>query len=424
MFFLAGLLGMMALGSVMIVSTAPVEGDVHDAHDSDGDDPKDEGAEDLLSAAGTVEVSDDVADDGSPDDALPVEFLSLEGISDEGVSDEGVAGEEDQASDAILEDRLPDVSEAPDDFMLDTPDVSAPLPEEHPYAGSLFARLGIINLDDPMEDAEEGASSAETSFDGVDVMDFWSGGAGDDHASGHGGADVLSGQAGADTLLGGMGGDTLEGGAGDDLLMGEAGGDAIYAGDGADTLVGGIGKDSLQGDDGDDVLLGGSGDDALFGREGGDTLIGGSGTDSLFGGAGHDLIDGTHFVDDGAGPDLEVGARDYLNGGDGDDTIAVGSDDVVHGGTGADTMILGSWMTGESAELLDFDAAEDQIVIVYDDSGEGLPELDIRISSDDPDVTEILLDGEVLTTLPTEGAPTLDALVLVGESVAAQLALA
>lgn len=74
---------------------------------------------------------------------------------------------------------------------------------------------------------------------------------------------------------------------------------------------------------------------------------------------------------------------------------------------------------------LDYDVAEDQLVIVFDDSaGCPEPELDMRVSGDDPDTTEITLDGTVLARLPTETAPPLSSIVLVGESDAVALGLA
>ena len=87
--------------------------------------------------------------------------------------------------------------------------------------------------------------------------------------------------------------------------------------------------------------------------------------------------------------------------------------------------VLGDWFTGAASELVDFDAGEDQIVIVYDDSdGAEEPEIEIRVSASDPAMTEIVMDGQVLSFMPTEDAPPIEALVLVGESVAAQMALA
>lgn len=76
------------------------------------------------------------------------------------------------------------------------------------------------------------------------------------------------------------------------------------------------------------------------------------------------------------------------------------------------------------ADPLDYDAEEDQLVIVYDDSAGGPePELEISAREDDPDTTDIRLGGTVLASLPTAEAPPLSSIVLVGESDAAGLDL-
>ncbi|SNS63572.1 hypothetical protein [Antarctobacter heliothermus] len=78
----------------------------------------------------------------------------------------------------------------------------------------------------------------------------------------------------------------------------------------------------------------------------------------------------------------------------------------------------------EPVERLDYDATEDQLLIVFDDSTPGSePELELRISKDDPDTTEIRLGDRVLAHLPTDEAPPLSSLILVGESDAAALGL-
>lgn len=74
---------------------------------------------------------------------------------------------------------------------------------------------------------------------------------------------------------------------------------------------------------------------------------------------------------------------------------------------------------------LDYDADEDQLLIVFDDSAAGPdPELELRISEGDPSTTEVRVGDAVLARLPTVGAPPLSAIVLVGESDAAALGLA
>lgn len=70
-------------------------------------------------------------------------------------------------------------------------------------------------------------------------------------------------------------------------------------------------------------------------------------------------------------------------------------------------------------QFTDFDQREDQLMVVFDDSeGEESPELEIRLSEGDENTTELVVGGIVVATLPTEDAPVLDAIVLVGESAA------
>ena len=75
-----------------------------------------------------------------------------------------------------------------------------------------------------------------------------------------------------------------------------------------------------------DYIDAGDGDDTIYGEGGDDTLIGNAGADHIYGEAGNDVIDG------GALPD-------FLDGGDGSDVIHGGDDaDVLIGGKGNDTL--------------------------------------------------------------------------------------
>ncbi len=304
---------------------------------------------------------------------------------------------------------------------------------------ALFARMGLINAHDP-DDTDFEMPEAELNgpgeiLEGSDEDDTLIGTVGIDLLGGAAGDDLIDGGFSDDELVGGDGNDTIEGGDGQDSLHGEDGRDALHGGAGADQLYGHQGDDWLYGgadDDamhgglGDDLLDGEDGDDALHGREGADTLRGGTGQDTLFGGWDNDLLSGVERDETGQDTD----GRDYLNGGDGDDTIEIGAGDIVTGGDGEDVMILGDWAMGadidEAAQLMDYDASEDQLVIVFDDSDETAeePEVTLQPSPDNPDVTEILLDGTVISTLPTTDAPPLEAIVLMGQSAAESLALA
>ena len=81
-------------------------------------------------------------------------------------------------------------------------------------------------------------------------------------------------------------------------------------------------------------------------------------------------------------------------------------------------------------DVLGFDPAEEHLVVLYDDSlydddaDAPDPQLDMRPRAEDPDWMYILLDGAVVASLPTQEAPPLSAIVLMGESAAAALQLA
>ena len=248
-----------------------------------------------------------------------------------------------------------------------------------------------------------------TAGSGNDVL---TGGAGDDELYGGDGYDYLLGGSGDDTLYGGDGLDNLYGGDGDDTLYGGDDDDTLDGGDGDDWLYGGDNNDRLTGGGGDDVLDGGAGDDyALFGYSsavvdltldvtaapywkqdsngdwtqtgatsedyrrfqidisaagdgsdietdyfrnienfeitagsGNDFLDGGDGKDTLYGGAGTDYLlgyDGDDTLYGGAGTDYLLGydGDDTLYGGDGDDTLVGGDDnDILDGGAGDDIL--------------------------------------------------------------------------------------
>ncbi|CUH78098.1 calcium-binding protein [Tropicibacter naphthalenivorans] len=348
MFFLAGLLGMMALGSVAIVSTysPELDGDADDQADTPEDDPQE------LESAPTGSLFEQM-----------------------GLINMPVDGADDEVSEDI---------------------------HQQPEPGSIAV----------------GTDEADT-MTGTDATDLMGGMDGDDLLDGGADTDELRGGDGDDTLLGGEGDDSLHGEAEDDAMYGDAGDDTLFGHEGEDSLFGGDGDDELQGGLDSDALYGEGDDDALHGREGDDTLDGGLGYDTLFGGWDNDLLNGVVRGADGT----DIDQMDFLNGGDGDDTIGTGAGDIVSGGAGADVLVLGDWIVDEAAELADFDNAEDQIVIVYDDTDGGPdPELEIRPMEGDPELTEILVDGVVLTVLPTEDAPTMDQIVLVGESAAGDMA--
>ncbi len=279
--------------------------------------------------------------------------------------------------------------------------------------GDLLDRVDIDSDPAPAlsreDDPEYGdALAGDQIIAGGDPDEAITGGDGDDQINGYEGDDSLSGAAGDDHLYGGEGDDTLAGGTGDDLLHGGSGTDDLAGGDGADTLFGHSGDDTLAGGDGDDSLIGGfgadlleggAGDDALHGREGDDTLIGGEGADVLFGGGGNDLVIGAD----------DDGAMDFLNGGEGDDTIHAGAGDYADGGEGMDSFLLSQWAEGSpEATIMDFNSAEDSLVLLYEDSGGLDPQVEIRTEEETPDTGAVYVNGVKVATVHGGGdlAPT------------------
>ena len=186
--------------------------------------------------------------------------------------------------------------------------------------------------------------------------------------------DVLSGTSASEDILGGDGNDTLFGNNSEDTVNGRAG------------------NDSLQGSLGQDVVDGGDGVDAVHGGLDADTVSGGMGADSVFGGWGNDLVNGVE--DDAATAALDdIDDADFLNGGSGDDTIIAGNADIVTAGDGADDIVVGDWIeAGAAASILDFNADDDNILLVYDDA-EDVPNITVQASPSDPTTAQVMMDG-------------------------------
>ncbi|MEL7014066.1 MAG: hypothetical protein AAFO72_12395, partial [Pseudomonadota bacterium] len=117
----------------------------------------------------------------------------------------------------------------------------------------------------------------------------------------------------------------------------------------------------------------------------------------IVGGLGDDTISGVEA-------DGEA-ARDFLNGGDGADHLIAGAGDVVTTGAGADKVTLDFFDTSdEPAFIVDFTAAEDTLVITYEDQNGVPPDLSIEPDEDDDAFFRVLLDdvlvAEVLSDAP------------------------
>ncbi|MGB7317345.1 MAG: calcium-binding protein [Planktotalea sp.] len=249
MLILAGLLGMLALGSIMLIEPSST---------SEGDDELADN-NDELEQVNTAQMGD-----------VSTDFLSYV--------------DEDGATQTIENETTEE-----GDLLFGTND-----------ADTLAGDGGDDNV------MAGGGSDAIDGGTGNDVLhgnggdDTLTGGAGFDALFGDQGDDALNGGGGNDTLIGNVGEDDLSGSSGNDSLIGGEGFDALRGGRGDDTLVGNAGDDTLDGGEGGDLLMAGDGNDLLDGREtNGDSvdfLNGGDGDDTIFAGAG-DQVSGGHGAD-------------------------------------------------------------------------------------------------------------------------------
>ncbi|MDX1780868.1 MAG: Hint domain-containing protein [Thalassovita sp.] len=138
--------------------------------------------------------------------------------------------------------------------------------------------------------------------------------------------DIIEAYDGDDTVLGGASDDTIDGGDGSDSIMGGDGSDVITSGPGVrDGALPDMGYPGLYPSDSDpdndrDFVDGGDGADTIMTGDDADTIMGGRGVDYIDGGLDADEIDG------GSGGDTIIG-------GEGSDTIMASSgDDLVYGG--------------------------------------------------------------------------------------------
>ena len=260
------------------------------------------------------------------------------------------------------------------------------------------------------------ATPASDVLSGTDLDDVIDAMNGDDQVNGYAGDDLLSGESGDDQMLGGDGNDTLLGESGQDDLHGGFGDDQIQGGDDADNIWGHMGNDTLSGNEGDDTLTGGAGSDTLFGNDGDDGLHGNDGNDSLVGGAGEDVLFGGNGDDHVEGGSDTV--RDFLNGGQGDDLLIAQEADVLTGGDGSDTFAIdasaGSF--NQSAQIIDFNADEDQIEIMLNEEDYEQGQKNIRIETNDDGSSVVYLNDEEVLIVNSETPLLLKDIMLTTDS--------
>ncbi len=388
MLLLAGLMGMMALGATAFVGLGGYDDDETAAQD--GTDQDNDGAEvaDADAAEPGSSILDFMVKGEGP--GAPATGPTNAAISTENVTNQSVAAGLSPAVGA-----MPDMDQ---DAGIDIGGVQS----------------GDGNF--PTEERVAVGTSGDDHIDGSDRVDVANGYDGDDAMTGAEGDDELWGGPGADVLTGDAGNDTLHGGAGGDVLQGGDGDDRLFGHGDDDTLSGGAGDDSLVGSAGDDALDGGPGADALHGDLGDDVLRGGAAHDILFGGWGNDTLSG--FEDD---PDTDgwsdTDAMDYLNGGGGDDLITVGAGDIVTGGAGSDTFLLGEWLSADhQAQILDFAPDQDTLMVVYDDSENPEPNVDLLPDPDDEGVQHVMLNGVAIATVNNAAGLNAGHITLIGSS--------
>jgi hypothetical protein len=294
-------------------------------------------------------------------------------------------------------------------------------PDYDPRGGDDAALLPPLDLSDFETVTLEEGGNGDDVLEGELNNDRIRGQDGNDTLRGGDGDDELRGDAGDDALFGGSGNDTLLGQDGNDFVFGGDQDDVLFGHNADDELFGDAGDDTLQGSAGNDALQGGVGDDALQGGLDDDTLIGGSGSDALFGGWGNDVLSG--LMRNSAGGDDD--ASDFLNGGGGDDSILVGAGDIVSAGDGADEIVLGDWLvSGDAAQIVDYTADDDSIVLIWDDSvaNSDEPEINVKNDPETDNQSLVLVNGAIVATVNGNDLVTSD-VALIPLSTATQVGL-
>ena len=95
------------------------------------------------------------------------------------------------------------------------------------------------------------------------------------------------------------------------------------------------------------------------------------------------------------GTDIPV----YASGGGGDDTIIAGQSDIVTTGDGADVIVLGQWLEDAATEIMDYDAADDSLLLVWDLKEDPDPQVAILADEADASVNHVLVNGTEIATV-------------------------
>ena len=192
-------------------------------------------------------------------------------------------------------------------------------PEQAQYVTLISGTQGNDLIGGTENDDNIGGEDGSDLLSGAAGDDALHGNAGDDTLNGDAGNDTLHGENGVDVMHGGADDDALFGHNGNDVLYGNTGNDSLQGSAGHDWLDGGEGDDTLHGGLDDDTLIGGTGADVLFGGWGNDILSGLMGNDN---GEDDDIGD---FLNGGGGDDtILAGSGDIVTAGEGADEIVLG----------------------------------------------------------------------------------------------------
>ncbi len=176
--------------------------------------------------------------------------------------------------------------------------------------------------------------------------------------------DIIVTQYGNDVIFGDDQSDTVNG------RDGQAGdSDTIAAGYGDDVVFGQGGSDYINGEWGNDYLNGGFGDDFINGSRGSDTIFGGAGNDTIYAagaqppasywltvsfqynGLDDSPVNGSAMSEGGLYQHADLSTDvNYLDGGDGNDSIIAGANDTVKGGDGNDIIAGGRDIDGGNGD--------------------------------------------------------------------------
>lgn len=198
------------------------------------------------------------------------------------------------------------------------------------------------------------------------------------------GNDTITGTSGPDVIVGLGGNDTISGMGGNDVICAGAGNDTVYGESeiGTPTFIPGT-DDRIFGEGGSDLLIGDfrtlniplgvaavSSTDYIDGGEGADTIAGGfidatntviggtdlgSGNDTLLGGEGNDIIYGW-------GRNFSIGVVGSITLDDGNTTISGGDgNDTIYGDVENLSILVGSFITNGWRDTIDGGSGNDTI---------------------------------------------------------------